>query len=81
MMATTDPFTSIPVHKSTLRLLQRMKHAGETWDEFLFELTDDFVSPALQAEPDKRLTRDRIIPGAEARRRFEELRKGASATR
>lgn len=81
MMATTDPVTSIPVHRSTLKILQRIKNSAETWDEFLFELTDDFLSPSLRAELDERLKRESVISGTEAKRQFEERRKGASATR
>lgn len=81
MMAASDPITSIPVHRSTLKLLQRIKNSSETWDEFLFELTDDFISPSLRVELDERLKRETIISGAEAKQQFEERRKGASATR
>lgn len=81
MMATADPVTSIPVHRSTLKILQRIKNSAETWDEFLYELTDDYISPALRAELDERLKRDSVISGAEARRQFEERRKGARASR
>lgn len=81
MMGAQDPLTSIPVHQSTLRLLQRIKHSGETWDEFLHELTDDYVSPALQAELDARLKRDQLVTGAEARRMFEERRASAGTSR
>ena len=81
MMATADPLTSIPIHRSTLRVLQRMKNSGETWDDFLFELTDDFLSPALKSGLDARAKRDIIIPGADARRQFEERRKRARPPR
>ncbi len=80
-MVTSDPVTSIPVHRSTLRVLQRIKNAAETWDEFLFELTDDFISPALRSELDQRLTREAIVPGSEARRQFEERRRRAGSSR
>ncbi len=36
----TDPQTSIPVHASTLKLLQGMKTGGQNWDEFLRELAE-----------------------------------------
>lgn len=36
----TDPQTSIPVHASTLKLLQGMKTGGQNWDEFLQELAE-----------------------------------------
>ncbi len=77
MMATSDPLTSIPVHRSTLRVLQRVKSAAETWDEFLEALTDDYISPSLRSELDKRLTREGIVPGPTAKKEFAELRRRA----
>lgn len=77
IMPATDSVTSIPVHQSTLRLLQRVKSAAETWDDFLINITDDYLSDALRAELDQRLKRDRIVGGARARREFEEHRKRA----
>ncbi len=78
-MSASDPVTSIPVHRSTLRVLQRIKNAGETWDEFLSELTDDYLSPALRAELDSRLLREPIVSGARARKEYEEIRRSARA--
>lgn len=77
MMSSPDAITSIPLHQSTLRVLRRVKSAAETWDEFLITVTDDYVSPALKTELDKRFKADRIVPGAEARRQFRELRRRA----
>jgi hypothetical protein len=77
MMPATDAITSIPLHQSTLRVLQRVKSAAETWDEFLINVTDDYLSPSLRAELDRRLKPDRIVTGAAARREFLELRKRA----
>ncbi len=77
MMPASDALTSIPLHQSTLRVLQRVKSAAETWDEFLINVTDDYLSPSLRAELDTRLKTDRVIRGAEARREFLEHRKRA----
>ena len=77
MMSATDTVTSIPLHRSTLIVLQRVKSAAETWDEFLINLTDDYLSPSLRAELDRRLKTDRIVAGTEARREFREQRKRA----
>jgi hypothetical protein len=77
MMADSDSVTSIPLHQSTLRFLQSVKSSAETWDESLMNLTDDYLSPALRAELDRRLETDRIVPGAEARREYRESRKRA----
>jgi|HubBroStandDraft_1064217.scaffolds.fasta_scaffold40379_2 hypothetical protein len=75
MMPESDLVTSIPLHQSTLRVLQRVKSAAETWDDFLINLTDDYLSPSLRAELDRRLERDRVVTGAEAHRVFRESRK------
>jgi hypothetical protein len=76
-MASGDAITSIPLHQSTLRVLQRVKSAAETWDEFLINLTDDYLSPSMRVELDRRLATDRVVTGVEARREFQELRKRA----
>jgi hypothetical protein len=76
-MPRTDAFTRIPLHQSTLRVLQQVKSAAETWDEFLINVTDDYLSPSLRAELDRRLKKDPIVTGAEARREFREQRKRA----
>jgi len=78
MMASADPVTSIPVHRSTLQLLQRVKTAAETWDDFLISLTDDYISPALKAELDRRLGVEPIISGRDAKREFLEMRRSGT---
>jgi hypothetical protein len=77
MMPAANDVTSIPVHRSTLRVLQRVKSAAETWDEFLITVTDDYLSPALRSELDRRLKTDRVVSGEQARREFRERRKRA----
>ena len=77
IVPTSDAITSIPLHRSTLRVLQQVKSAAETWDEFLINVTDDYLSPSLRAELDRRLVTDRVVTGAEARREFEERRRRA----
>ncbi len=81
MMVNSDPVTSIPVHRSTLRVLQRIKDAAETWDELLLELAVDFISPARRSELDQRLTREAIVPGADVRRQFKERRRRVGSSR
>ncbi len=76
-MASGDAITCIPLHQSTLRVLQRVKSAAETWDEFLINLTDDYLPPSMRVELDRRLVTDRVVTGVEARREFQELRKRA----
>jgi hypothetical protein len=77
MMAVADSVTSIPIHRSTLLVLQRVKSAAETWDEFLMAVTDDFISPSLRAELDRRLISDGIVPGPVAQAEFRERRRRA----
>jgi hypothetical protein len=79
MMPATDSITSIPLHQSTLRVPQRVKSAAETWDEFLLDLTDDYLSPALRTELDLRLETDRVVTGVDARKEFNERRKLAGS--
>jgi hypothetical protein len=74
-MAATDTVTSIPVHQSTLRALRGTKMADQTWDDFLLALADDFISPSLRADLDRRLQSEPIIPGAEMKRQFAAWRR------
>ncbi len=39
-MTASDPMTSVPVHASTLRLLQEFKTGAQNWDRFLLELVE-----------------------------------------
>ena len=77
MMATADTVTSIPLHRSTLRVLHQVKSAAETWDEFLNTITDDYLSPSLKADLDRPMKTDHTVRGAEARRQFREQRRRA----
>jgi hypothetical protein len=38
-------------------------------------LADDFISPPLKFDLDRRLRSERVIPGAEMKREFREWRK------
>jgi hypothetical protein len=75
MMASDDAVTSIPVHQSTLRALRGAKSAEQTWDDFLMALADDFISPTLRSELDRRIAAERIIPGAEMKREYSNRRR------
>lgn len=80
MMTTEDSVTSIPVHQSTVRALRGVKSADQTWDDFLMALADDYLSPTLKRELDRRLRSEEIIPGADMKREyFEWRRRRASA--
>lgn len=74
-MSTPDAVTSIPVHQSTLRALRSAKMADQTWDEFLMLLADDFISPAVKVDLDRRLKIERVISGAEMQREYSDWRK------
>ncbi len=39
-MSAADPITSVPVHASTLRLLQEFKTGAQNWDAFLLDLLE-----------------------------------------
>ncbi len=39
-MSASDPMTSVPVHSSTLRLLQQFKTGAQNWDDFLLDLLE-----------------------------------------
>jgi hypothetical protein len=80
MMSASDTVTSIPVHQSTLQALRGAKMADQTWDDFLLALADDFISPALRSDLDRRLRAERIIPGAEMKREFAEWRRQRGRT-
>ena len=75
MMATDDSVTSIPVHHSTLQALRGVKTAEQTWDDFLLALADDYLSPALKRELDRRIATEEIIPGATMKREFTKWRR------
>jgi len=80
MMASEDLITSIPVHQSTLRALRGAKTADQTWDDFLMALADDYISPSLRAELDRRFASERIVSGAEMKREFASWRRHRAGT-
>lgn len=80
MMSGTDAVTSIPVHQSTLRALRGSKTANQTWDDFLLALADDFISPSLRADLDRRLRSERIVAGADMKKEFAAWRRRRART-
>jgi hypothetical protein len=52
--SSADPLTSIPVHTSTLRLLQALKTGAQNWDQFLLESFEDFLPPETLRELGRR---------------------------
>ena len=75
MMTSEDVVSSIPVHRTTIRALQGVKTADQTWDDFLMALADDYLSPSLRNELDRRISSEEIVPGAAMRREFEAWRR------
>lgn len=80
MMADPDAVTSIPVHQSTLRALRGTKMANQTWDDFLLALADDFISPSLRADLDRRLRSESIVRGADMKKEFAAWRRQRART-
>ncbi|NNN17100.1 MAG: hypothetical protein HKL79_01880 [Thermoplasmata archaeon] len=54
MSTSADRLTSIPVHATTVRLLQRLKTGAQNWDEFLLSAFEDLLPPETLAELDRR---------------------------
>jgi hypothetical protein len=74
-MTVADPPTTITIRSSTRQLLESMKRPGETYDELLQELTDEFYPPEVVAELRRRVAslrggKVRTIPSAEAYKRL-----------
>lgn len=74
-MATADPSTTITIRTSTRHLLERMKRPGETYDELIHEIVEEYYPPRVVAElkrraADIRAGRVKAIPAAEMRRRL-----------
>lgn len=74
-MAKVDPPTTITVRTSTRHLLQNMKRRGETYDDLIQELADEYYPPSIIAElklrvDDIRAGRIKGIPAEEMRKRL-----------
>jgi hypothetical protein len=54
-MATTDRPTTITIRSSTRHLLESMKSPGETYDELIQELAEEYYPPRVIAELKRRL--------------------------
>lgn len=53
-MSTADPMSSIPAHRSTIELLQRLKPMNKNWDEFLLSAFEDWLPPETVQELERR---------------------------
>lgn len=74
-MVISDPSTTITIRSSTRQLLENMKRPGETYDELLQELAEEYYPPRVIAELKRRVAEIRAgrvkgIPAAEMRRRL-----------
>ena len=54
LMSVADPISSIPAHRSTIELLQRLKPANKNWDDFLLSAFEDWLPPDTVAELERR---------------------------
>lgn len=46
--------SSIPAHRSTIELLQRLKPANKNWDDFLISAFEDWLPPETASELERR---------------------------
>lgn len=81
MMATGDTFTSIPIHRSTLRALRGVKLTDQTWDDLLLALVDDYLPPEIRRELVRRLSSETIVPGGAMKREYARWRRDRAIAR
>ena len=80
IMASSKAHTSISLHTDVLHRLQDLKTANQTWDDFLLELTKDYVPRAWVEELERRaqdpvrldIPGDAVMRRSRARRRARE---------
>jgi len=80
MGTSDDPLTSIPVHSTTVKLLQRLKSGDQNWDEFLLSAFEDLLPPETVHELDRReleeKSRSFAVMGQSLSRRASRSRAG-----
>jgi hypothetical protein len=74
-----DPVTSVPVHRSTLRLLQNLKTGAQTWDDFFREWVerecDRLEGEATRTDLEEfKRNPGPTVPWAEVRRKIQDSR-------
>lgn len=74
-MAVADPPTTITIRSSTRRLLESMKKPGDTYDDLLQELAEEYYPPEVMLELRRRLAAIRsgkvkTVPAAEVYKRL-----------
>lgn len=81
MSTTEDRLTSIPVHATTVKLLQQLKTGSQNWDEFLLSAFEDLLPPDTVAELEKREREETARPFAEVSRAHGKTGRSARARR
>jgi hypothetical protein len=74
-MSSADPMSSIPAHRSTIELLQRLKPANKNWDEFLLTAFEDWLPPETVRELERRERDERSRTYAQVERAHARLRR------
>jgi hypothetical protein len=74
-MTAADPMSSIPAHRSTIALLQRLKPVNKNWDEFLLSAFEDWLPPATVLELERRDREEPSRTFAEIERAHPKLRR------
>jgi len=65
MSSSEDRLTSIPVHATTVKLLQQLKTGAQNWDDFLLSAFEDMLPPETITELERREREDTSRPFAE----------------
>ena len=74
-MSASDPMSSIPAHRSTIDLLQRLKPAGKNWDDFLLSAFEDWLPPRTVSDLEHREREESSRPFADMERAHPKLRR------
>ncbi len=75
IMSAANPMSSIPAHRSTIELLQRLKPANKNWDEFLMSAFEDWLPPETVTELERRDRTESSRTFAEVERAHPKLRR------
>lgn len=81
MASSDDRLTSIPVHASTVHLLQQLKTGAQNWDEFLLSAFEDLLPPETVAELDRREREEKSRSFAEVTRGHPIAARGRRSNR
>jgi hypothetical protein len=81
MSTASDRLTSIPVHATTVKLLQQLKTGAQNWDEFLLSAFEDMLPPETIAELERREREESSRPFSEVRRDHDRVSRRPRAAR